>query len=149
MKRLGIISDTHSVINNKIFSLFKGVDMILHAGDIGDNNVLIQLESVARTVAVYGNTDDFNIRKKLKVQEIIIFQGFKINLSHNEVFDTKDFDMIIKGHTHIPQILFDDKTLFINPGSANSKRSRPAGRPSVAIIELKDKEIISSNLLFF
>lgn len=149
MKRLGIISDTHSVVDNKVFSLFKGVDIILHAGDIGDKNVLIQLESLAKTIAIYGNTDDFNIRSKLRVQETIMLEGFRINLSHDENIDSKDFDIIIKGHTHIPQILFNDKTLFINPGSANLKKSRPAGRPSVVIIELRDKKIISSNLLFF
>ncbi|MEI6093200.1 MAG: metallophosphoesterase family protein [bacterium] len=149
MTQIGIISDTHSVIDNKALNLFKGLDIILHAGDIGNSNVLVELESIAKTIAVYGNTDDFNIRSKTKKEEEIILDGFKIHLSHDEEVDSKDFDIIIKGHTHIPIISFEGKTLLINPGSANAKRSRPVEKPSLVICELNEKKIISSNLLFF
>ena len=148
MKRLGIISDTHSVLNNKVFSLFKNVDMILHAGDVGDDDIITQLNSVAPTTVVYGNTDDAKVRDKTKKEITLSVDGIKIHLSHNEKVKSEDFDIIIQGHTHLPEMSYKGKSLYLNPGSANAERSIPAGQASVIILELKGKEIISSSVLF-
>ena len=149
MKRIGIISDTHGVVKNRVFDLFKDVSLILHAGDIGGDDVLMQLEGIANTTAVYGNTDDTGDRRKLPKQTTLTIEGLKIHLSHNEVVDSKEFDIVIQGHTHVPETFYEAKTLFINPGSANPQRAIPSGQASVVILELKEKEVISSTLLFF
>ena len=149
MKRIGIISDTHGTVSNRIFDLFKDVSLILHAGDIGGEDVIAQLETIAKTTAVYGNTDEALYRNKLQKEVTLTIEGLKIHLSHNEVIDSKDFDIVIQGHTHVSEIFYEGKTLFINPGSASHQRSIPAGQASVVILELKEKEIISSTLLFF
>ena len=149
MKRIGIISDTHGTVSNRLFDLFKGVSLILHAGDIGGGDVITQLETIAKTTAVYGNTDDTSSRNRLKKEITLTIEGLKINLSHNEVIDSKDFDIVIQGHTHVPETFYEGKTLFINPGSASHQRAIPASQASVVILELKEKEIISSTLLFF
>ena len=60
--RLGIISDTHGLLRPEVFEVFKGVDRILHAGDIGAADLLAELESVAPVTAVWGNTDGFDLR---------------------------------------------------------------------------------------
>jgi len=149
MKRIGIISDTHGTVNNKVFDLFKDVSLILHAGDIGGEDVITQLETIAKTTAVYGNADRDNSRNGLQKELTLTIEGLKIHLSHNEVVDSKAFDIVIQGHTHVPEIFYEGKTLFINPGSVNHQRAIPAGQASVVILELKEKEIINSTLLFF
>jgi putative phosphoesterase len=148
MKRIGIISDTHSVLKNRVFDLFKDVDLILHAGDIGDEDILIQLESIAKTTAVYGNMDDMKMRGKAQKEVTLVIEGSKIHLSHNEKIKREDFDIVIQGHTHLPVNIYEGKTLFINPGSANPRQAIPSGQASVVILELKEKEVISSSIFF-
>ncbi|MCX6111899.1 MAG: metallophosphoesterase family protein, partial [Proteobacteria bacterium] len=134
---------------NRIFDLYKGVNLILHAGDIGEEDVLTQLETIAKTTAVYGNTDSLKIRSKIPKEVTLIVEGLKIHLSHNEIISKRDFDIIVQGHTHLPESFYEGKNLFINPGAANPNNSIPAGQASVVILELKEKEIISSTILFF
>jgi len=63
--RLGIISDTHGVLRPQVFEIFREVDHILHGGDIGRLDLLVELEALAPVTAVYGNSDGFDIRSKL------------------------------------------------------------------------------------
>ena len=62
---LGIISDTHGVLSPEVHNLFAGVDQIIHAGDIGGEDILFELETIAPVVAVYGNTDTGALRRRL------------------------------------------------------------------------------------
>jgi uncharacterized protein len=149
MKKIGIISDTHGSLNQKIFKVFSDVDIIIHAGDIGKLDVIEELNSIAETIAVYGNMDDFDIRtKEIKNHISFNLEGFNIHLSHNENINSSDFDIVINGHTHMANIYHDGKTLFLNPGSANSKRAIPYEKPSVILLDLDNGKIAASNIIF-
>ncbi len=145
--RLGIISDTHNVLRPEVFEVFSQVDHILHGGDVGDADILIQLEALAPVTAVFGNTDGFEMRSKLPKVAQIQLDGFDVVVTHgdqlghptpallHEAFPKAE--IIVFGHTHTPVLELVDKTVTVmNPGSAGPKRfDRPA--PSVGIMELE------------
>lgn len=144
LKKIGIISDTHGLFREVLKDIFSGVEMILHAGDIGDEKVLFELNNIAHTIAVYGNTDNINIRYHYPKTKQITFFDRSIYLLHNlEWLDivpsSAGIDIVIHGHTHIPEIIYEDGVLFLNPGSAGQKRAQ---KPvSVAIIEFSKQKI--------
>ena len=132
MKRIGLISDTHSYLDNEILDFFKDVDEIWHAGDIGNEDVLNHLESIKTVRAVYGNIDDFKIRKRtsyclrFNIEEVSVYMihigGYPDKYSpevKNEIL-TNPPDLFISGHSHILKIIHDKKfnLLHINPGAA-------------------------------
>lgn len=148
--RIGVISDTHMPLKGKdlppfVYDAFRGVDKILHAGDINDWFVLRQLKSIAPTIAVAGNTDLPSMRAILGEKSLHEFLGFKIGLVHGHwgrgnttperalnTFPTAD--VIVFGHSHQPYYRFHGRQLLLNPGSACDPRSQP--RASVAILHL-------------
>jgi hypothetical protein len=137
MKRIGIIADTHGTVNNKVFKVFKDLDMIIHAGDVVGEDVLTNLGAISEVVAVFGNMDTSFWSKQLKEEIDLEVEGKKINISHKtEIPLKKGYDVVIRGHTHMPVINTFGRTLFINPGSANPKQSVPENKPSVAILEI-------------
>lgn len=131
IKKIGVISDTHGdEIPDKVFGLFNDVDLILHAGDILDLDVMDKFEKPL--IAVYGNMDSGIVREKLPKKVIIKVNNFKIGLTHgygapdgladrvkNE-FDEK-LDCIVFGHSHLPYNKKEEGILFFNPGSATDK----------------------------
>jgi len=145
--RLGIISDTHNVLRPEVLEVFSQVDHILHGGDVGDADILIQLEALAPVTAVFGNTDGFDMRSKLPKVAQFQLDGFDVVVTHgdqlghptpallHEAFPKAE--IIVYGHTHTPVLELVDKTVTVmNPGSAGPKRfDRPA--PSVGIMELE------------
>ncbi len=68
---IGVISDTHGKVPSEIFKIFEGVDQIWHAGDIGNLDVIIELETIAPVIAVHGNMDQLPIVSKFPKHEII------------------------------------------------------------------------------
>lgn len=144
--RLGIISDTHNLLRPEVFEVFQGVDRILHAGDIGDPDILTNLEAIAPVTAVWGNTDDMAVRSR--VPEIVEtgIEGFQFLLVHghqlgsptpeklNEVWPNAE--VIVFGHTHRPLLTIVDQVVTVmNPGGAGPSRfGLPA---SVGIMELE------------
>lgn len=131
--RLGIISDTHGLLRPEVHDVFKEVDRILHAGDVGDASILDELELIAPVVAVYGNTDSELLRRHLP--EIIDekIDGFRFVVTHGDQLGAPqpeplkamfpDADVIIYGHSHKPLIHnFEDWSLTLNPGSAGPRR---------------------------
>ena len=145
--RLGIISDTHNLLRPEVLEAFSQVDHILHGGDVGDADILIQLEAAAPVTAVFGNTDGSSMRHRLpKVAEVRL-DGFDIVVTHgdqlghptpqrlHEAFPRAE--IIVFGHTHTPVLELVDRTVTVmNPGSAGPKRfDRPP--PSVGIMELE------------
>ena len=147
MKSIGIISDTHGTVHPNIFRAFKDVDLIIHAGDIVGEEVLTELETISEVVAVSGNVDTGLLLKKLNTETDMELDGIKINISHKTEIPIKGYDIVIRGHTHRPEINRFGKTLFINPGSANKEKSIPIGKPSVAILEI-EKGKIDAKLIF-
>jgi len=135
--KIGIISDTHipraaTGLPPEICTAFKGVDLILHAGDLVEISVLDELKKIAKTEAVCGNMDEPEIRKSLPQKRIISAEGFKIGLTHGygspfRLIDTvkKEFpqkvDVIVFGHSHLPVNELRDGILFFNPGSPTDK----------------------------
>ena len=149
---LGIVSDTHSlVLPQKLLEGLKGVDLIVHAGDVCDAGVLKTLKTIAPVKAVQGNMDDAALKKKLPLKELFEAQGFKIGIYHGhgltrdalanaqEQFKQDSVDAVIFGHSHQP---FNQKigaTLYFNPGSPNDAVRAPYF--SYGIIEITNGRI--------
>jgi hypothetical protein len=144
--RLGIISDTHGQLRPEVLDVFSQVDHILHAGDIGSLDLLIELEAVAPVTAVYGNTDGFDLRGRLDAEVRIELEGLYFTIVHGDRFGTPtpealhaaypEADVIVYGHTHRPLLTMVDQTVTVmNPGSAGPRRFDLL--PSVGIMELE------------
>ncbi len=127
--KIGVISDTHNLVRPEIFSVFDGVDLIFHAGDIGDQNVLIELESLAPVKAVLGN-NDWGLPARYKEKLNLNLCKKRILIQHifkevpKEVCKKSDLikNIVVFGHSHKPLNQQSDDTLYFNPGSAGPKR---------------------------
>lgn len=144
--RLGIISDTHGTLPPEVFEVFKSVDHILHAGDVGSAHILTELEALARVTAVYGNTDGWGLRAKLPRVAKLRLDGFDIVVTHGDQFGTPtpealheafpEGEILVFGHTHRPLVeTVDVVVTAMNPGSAGAPRHGLP--PSVGIMELE------------
>jgi putative phosphoesterase len=144
--RLGIISDTHGLLRAEVFEAFKEVDHILHGGDVGTWEILVELQTLAPVTAVYGNTDAPELRGKLSQVAQVELDGFEIVVTHGDQFGHPTpaklhdafprAEIIVFGHTHKPLLELVDRTVtVINPGGAGPKRFGLA--PSVGILELE------------
>lgn len=137
MIKIGVISDTHiplaaSKLPDEVQVAFRGVDLILHAGDLVELSVLDILNKLAETHAVWGNMDGPEVRKALPEKRIMKVGKFMIGLIHgcgppfnliksviNEF--SQKMDIIVFGHSHSPVNEVRDGTLFFNPGSPTDK----------------------------
>jgi len=144
--RLGVISDTHGLLRPHVFEVFREVDHILHGGDVGPADLLIELRALAPVTAVYGNTDGLEVRAKLPQVAEIELDGFPIVVTHGDQFGTPNpatlheafphAEIIIFGHSHRPLLALVDKTVTVmNPGGAGAPRFGIP--PSVGILELE------------
>ena len=144
--RLGVISDTHGLLRPEVFEVFRDVDHILHGGDVGPPEILAELEAVAPVTAVYGNTDDWDLRSRLPQVATLELNGFEIVVTHGDQFGSPTPDsvqaafpsaeIIVFGHTHRPILtLVDTVVTVMNPGGAGPRRFNLP--PSVGILELE------------
>jgi len=144
--RLGVISDTHGMLRPQVFEVFREVDHILHGGDIGTWDLIVELQALAPVTAVYGNTDGFDIRSRVPQVAEIELDGFPIVVTHGDQFGSPNptklhdafpqADIIIFGHSHRPLLELVDKTVTVmNPGGAGAPRFGIP--PSVGILELE------------
>lgn len=140
--KIGVISDTHGRLHPGVFQLFDRVDYIIHAGDIGDENILIALQALAPTIAVFGNTDSFELRDRLQAQAGLEIYNHSIKVTHIPQFLSRTqfsanekYHIYIFGHTHRAKVEKYDHTLILNPGSATQSRSKR--KPSVALLYLR------------
>ncbi|MCO5229822.1 MAG: metallophosphatase family protein [Chitinophagales bacterium] len=133
MKKIGILSDTHSFLDPQLKSFFSDCDEIWHAGDIGDESVIDNLSSWGKIRAVYGNIDDQKIRLRFPEFQIIQIENIQILLIHiagalgsynpkirQILKDNNNISALICGHSHILKVKFDNKfhLWYINPGAA-------------------------------
>jgi putative phosphoesterase len=144
--RIGIISDTHGLLRPEIFEVFRGVDRILHAGDVGEPDLLRELELLAPVTAVWGNTDGLELRGSVAERIETRLEGFDFLLIHGHQLGVPtpeglheaypDAEVIIFGHTHQPFLgIIDEVVTVMNPGGAGPFRfGLPA---SVGIMELE------------
>ena len=155
--RIGVIADTHGLFDPVIRRHFKGVDHILHAGDIGDQSVIEQLEQIAPVTAVSGNVDD-DEQSGLSAEAVIELAGRRIAIRHilykggkltkegRAFLDRDRPDICVFGHTHQPKTEWLGKTLLFNPGSAGPKRFKlPQG---VGILVLTKQGIVPRHIPF-
>ena len=126
-KLIGLISDTHSVIRPQALAALKGVDLIIHAGDIGKPEVLQALETIAPLVAIKGNIDKDGWAKSLPETKALKIGAAQLYVIHDvKELDfapaARGFQVVISGHSHKPLVVRRDGLLFVNPGSAGPRR---------------------------
>lgn len=159
--KIGIISDTHirssaKLLPNIIYEVFDGVDMILHAGDIQIDEVIIELETIATVYAVAGNNDGYDMLDKYGTKRIIEVNGKRIGLTHGTSrgrtymnayaeFAGDVVDCVVYGHSHKPHNEVIDGVLFFNPGSPIARRFEP--RYSLGLLYV-DKDI-KGEIIYF
>ena len=124
---IGVISDTHGLLRPEVKKIFKGVDLILHAGDIGAPRVLEELKSWARVAAVRGNNDKDKWAAGIPETEVVQVGSIYLYLLHDvKALDLSPaaagFQVVISGHSHKPSIDKRDGVLYVNPGSAGPRR---------------------------
>lgn len=140
---VGVISDTHGLLRPQAVAALAGCNCILHAGDIGQAEVLAGLRAIAPVVAVRGNVD-LGWAKALPETTQVDIAGRRILLLHNPAELEIDpraagIDVVIAGHSHRPKIETRDGVLYVNPGSAGPRRfTLPI---AVAQIEITDRGV--------
>lgn len=135
MLKIGLLSDTHSDLPDQVYTYFKDVDEIWHAGDIGDLKVTDQLKAFKPLRAVYGNIDDTKARAEFDEHLIFTLEGIKVVITHIggrpgnyskpaiELIQKHQPQLFICGHSHIALVKNDPakKLLWMNPGAAGNK----------------------------
>ena len=132
MKQIGIISDTHSYLDDAVFKHFEPCDELWHIGDFGDPIVAEKLSSFKPLRGVYGNIDEAEIREQYPLNECFMCEEVKVLMTHIGGYPPKYNPMskalikqhqpqlFLSGHSHILKVVYDDvfKCLHINPGAA-------------------------------
>lgn len=125
-KLIGVISDTHGLVRPQALEALAGVDMILHAGDIGNSAVLDTLRAVAPVVAVRGNNDKGDWADSLPNWEVVDIGSLSIYMLHDlkeiDISPAGTFQVIVSGHSHKPAVEERRGVLYVNPGSAGPRR---------------------------
>jgi hypothetical protein len=141
---IGLISDTHGLVRPQVHRALAGVEIILHAGDVGGDEVLDELALIAPVLAVYGNTDtpgDPRLRDAIDR----VFGGVSVHVSHGhelgsptlaKLLERYPAQVIVYGHTHRQSITRADGRLVVNPGAAGARRFKL--EPSVARLTVSD-----------
>ena len=129
---IGVISDTHGVVDALALKALEGVNHIFHAGDFESYQALRALRKLAPMTVVAGNVDvDVDPRHKCHASAIVTLASLKFYIIHDlSRFDIPLFESglaaVIHGHTHEPSIVWKNGVLFFNPGSARQPRSQPS-----------------------
>lgn len=160
MKRIGILSDTHSCWDDRYAQYFADCDEIWHAGDIGDAAMLDRLKAIGPPVrAVSGNVDHGMVRRRCP--ELLIFQieGVRVLMTHiggypgkwapgmKRLLRDNKISLMVDGHSHILRIMYDQElqTLHINPGAAGLQgwqKVRTLVRLTIDGTDIRDCEVI-------
>lgn len=134
--RIGVISDTHGRLSSRVFEIFKDLDMILHAGDIGSEDVLDALEIIAPVSAVAGNVDHIPPPHNSPMIRELETPAGRIGMTHGHLpsapssnhaklvrhFSKFKPAIIVFGHSHIPCLEKLGEVILFNPGSASLSR---------------------------
>lgn len=124
---VGLISDTHGLLRPGAVDALRGSDVIIHAGDIGDPQILAELSRLAPVTAVRGNVDKGPWAASLPDTAVLEAGGAVIFVIHNVAELELDpaaagFHAVVSGHSHQPGSREKDGVLFVNPGSAGPRR---------------------------
>jgi hypothetical protein len=159
MKRIGLLSDTHSYLHPKISGFFADCDEIWHAGDIGDLETAKTLASIKRLRAVTGNIDGNDLKSFYPHYQDFMCEGIKVLILHiggypgkytaeaKQLIREVKPKLFITGHSHILKVIKDPKNnlLHINPGAAGKQGMHHVGtlvRFAIEGEEIKDLEIM-------
>jgi len=153
---IGVISDTHIPLRAKqlpaaLFKALDGADLLLHAGDLVEEKVLDELNSLAPVEAVAGNMDPVHLATRLGRKKVLDLSGYRIGLIHGdlvndrqktpqrayEAFISDNVDCVVFGHTHQPYCREESGVLLFNPGSPTDRRREP--RHSCGLLILGDR----------
>jgi putative phosphoesterase len=145
--KIGVISDTHGFLDPKVAEFFAGVGHILHAGDIGGDSIIIELEAIAPVTAVLGNTDSSSTfrltevvaldQRKFLVHHIVNPHALKENLQLQIARERPD--AVVFGHTHKAFCETIGGVLYLNPGYAGKPKF--GAERTVAILHCDEKEL--------
>jgi putative phosphoesterase len=159
LMKIGLLSDTHSYLDPKVFDYFSGCDEIWHAGDIG-NGVSDQLEKFKPCRMVFGNIDDKTLQRKYPEDLHFTCEGISVWITHiggappnynprvKKLLSVKNPDLFICGHSHILRIKRDaqfNNMLYVNPGAAGNHglhHMKTIVRFEVTSSEIKNMEVI-------
>ena len=160
MKRIGILSDTHSCWDERYATHFAGCDEIWHAGDLGDISILLRLREICPVVrAVSGNIDGGEVRRACKEVEVFEVENVRVFLTHIGGYPGKyapgvqeslaygRINLMVCGHSHILKVMYDPRLglLHINPGAAGThgwQQQRTLVRLTIDGPEMRDLEVI-------
>lgn len=144
-RRIGLVSDTHGLVRASVHQALAGVELILHAGDVGGDDVLDELALIAPVHAVYGNTDVPG-NPRLVAELDLDLGGVRVHVSHGhelgrptpEALLTRyPHEVLVYGHTHRQLVARADGRLVVNPGAAGPRRFDLS--PSVAILTIGEE----------
>jgi len=174
--RIGLISDTHipeacDHLPAPVFEVFRGVDLVMHAGDVYVNGVLDELAAIAPVIAALGNGDEgldgrrFRLEtdERVKLAHLLEIEGLRIGLAHalptpdetsERVFHEAmrehfggPVDVLVIGHSHLEGIVRFGDTLVVNPGSATLPRNLVDVPGTVAILEIGPGGRVSAEII--
>jgi len=139
--RIGIIADTHGFVDPRLVRAFRGVDAIIHAGDVGGRHVLEALGAMAPVHAVYGNNDEKRDILGLPLRADFELGGVRFHLVHQlpQASPEADAQAVVFGHSH--RALVEDRAgvVYVNPGAAG--RAGFHRIQTVAIMQIKRRRI--------
>ena len=174
--RIGLISDTHipeacDHLPAPVFEVFRGVDLVMHAGDVYVNRVLDELAEIAPVIAALGNGDEgldghrfrLELDERVRMAHLIEVEGVRIGLAHalptpdetsERVFNEAmrahfggPVDVLVMGHSHLEGIVRFGDTLVVNPGSATLPRNLVDVPGTVAILEIAAGGRVSAEII--
>ena len=124
---IGLISDTHGLLRDEALRALKGSDLIIHAGDVGNREIIDKLKSIAPVFAVRGNVDTEPWASALPETEVVEAEAATIFVLHDvHALDlnpaTAGFHIVVSGHSHKPDRAEREGVLYVNPGSAGPRR---------------------------
>jgi putative phosphoesterase len=142
--RVGVLSDTHNLLRPRVLELLAGCDRILHAGDVGELDILHQLRRIAPVVAVRGNTDHGPTAAELPEEVEGDLDGLPFGMTHRR----EDVDrgwpsrlkLVVFGHSHRPEMEWRGPCLLLNPGACGARRFHlPL---TLAILTVADRRLV-------
>jgi hypothetical protein len=125
--KIGVISDTHGLLRPEVAPVLKGVERILHLGDVGKASILEELGKIAPVTAVRGNVDGEGTCSKLPETDVVLIEKHYIYMLHDLKMLRLDpaaakFAAVLSGHTHVPNFHTRKDVLYFNPGSCGPRR---------------------------
>ena len=142
--KIGVISDTHGLLRPEALEAFAGVDHILHAGDVGNPDILDVLRELAPVTAIRGNIDTHGRCADLPATDVVELAGKLFYLVHSEHWidinpAAAGIAVVVSGHSHQPSIENRAGVLYLNPGSAGPRRFKlPV---TIAVVEVEEDQI--------